>query len=422
MVAYNKSTLDNGIRIVTESQKESRTVSIGIWVLTGSRDETLEDAGISHFLEHLVFKGTKKRTAFQIAKSLEELGGDLNAFTTREYTCYHATVLKDHWQIAMDVLCDLVAGMKLKRTDFELERSVILQEIAMGEDQHDEVIYDIYMEKSLGRNPVGRPIAGSVASIARMKQKQILEYYKSRYTGSNLIISAAGNIDHKQLTKMAEKLLGRKTRSKDIVPRKKPTHRPARVVVDKPTEQLHVLFGMPCSSFTDKDRFEAFIVNALLGGGMTSRLYQSVREKRGLVYTVYSSLNTFDDFGFMNIYAASEPKNMKRVVLNILTELRALKQRGISASQLKLFKTQVTGSLLLGADDVDNRMQSIAVNEMVFGQYKPIELIIEEINKVTVGSVNKYIRERLDIGNMAAVLLGANAESFREWFMDLEFK
>ena len=421
MVSYNKSTLANGIRIVTESQKESRTVSMGIWVLTGSRDETPEDAGISHFLEHLVFKGTKKRTAFQIAKSLEELGGDLNAFTTREYTCYHATVLKDHWEIALDVLCDLVSGMKLKKSDFELERSVILQEIAMGEDQHDEVIYDVYMDQSLGRNPVGRPIAGSVESISKMKQKQVLEYYKKQYTGSNLIVSAAGNIDHKLIVKMSERLLGRKAKTKKIVPRKKPTHRPSRDVIEKPTEQLHLLFGMPCSSFTDKDRFEAFIVNALLGGGMTSKLYQSVREKRGLVYTVYSSLNTFDDFGFMNIYAACEPKNMKRVVKNILSELRALKKRGISEGQLKLFKTQVTGSLLLGADDVENRMQSIAVNEMVFQQYKPIELIIEEINRVTVASVNKYIRERINMSNMAAVLLGGNAEEFRDWFMKLKF-
>ena len=406
---------------MTESQKESRTVSMGIWVLPSCRDETPEDAGISHFLEHLVFKGTKKRTAFQIAKSLEELGGDLNAFTTREYTCYHATVLKDHWEIALDVLCDLVSGMKLKKSDFELERSVILQEIAMGEDQHDEVIYDVYMDQSLGKNPVGRPIAGSVESISKMKQKQVLEYYKKQYTGSNLIVSAAGNIDHKLIVKMSERLLGRKAKTKKIVPRKKPTHRPSRDVIEKPTEQLHLLFGMPCSSFTDKDRFEAFIVNALLGGGMTSKLYQSVREKRGLVYTVYSSLNTFDDFGFMNIYAACEPKNMKRVVKNILSELRALKKRGISEGQLKLFKTQVTGSLLLGADDVENRMQSIAVNEMVFQQYKPIELIIEEINRVTVASVNKYIRERINMSNMAAVLLGGNAEEFRDWFMKLKF-
>ena len=405
---------------MTESQKESRTVCMGIWVLTGSRDETPEHAGISHFLEHLVFKGTKKRTAFQIAKSLEELGGDLNAFTTREYTCYHATVLKDHWEIALDVLCDLVSGMKLKKSDFELERSVILQEIAMGEDQHDEVIYDVYMDQSLGRNPVGRPIAGSVESISKMKQKQVLEYYKKQYTGSNLIVSAAGNIDHKLIVKMSERLLGRKAKTKKIVPRKKPTHRPSRDVIEKPTEQLHLLFGMPCSSFTDKDRFEAFIVNALLGGGMTSKLYQSVREKRGLVYTVYSSLNTFDDFGFMNIYAACEPKNMKRVVKNILSELRALKKRGISEGQLKLFKTQVTGSLLLGADDVENRMQSIAVNEMVFQQYKPIELIIEEINRVTVASVNKYIRERINMSNMAGVLLGCNAEEFRYGFMELK--
>ncbi len=421
MVRFKKTTLKNGIRVVSEVHPQSRAVSMGIWVTTGTRDEAKGDEGISHFLEHLVFKATKNRSAYQIAKSLEQLGGELNAFTTREYTCYHAFVLRDHWLKGLDVLSDLVSNMALNREDFQLEKSVIQQEISMTDDNLEEVVYDEYFSRCFPKHPLGRPILGNNESIAAMTQKQINKYYQERYSGNHLIISASGNIDHSELVEAVEKLLGQKAKRKLQFPRTKPNHRPFRTVVEKKSEQLHLLLGMPCSSFKDKQRFEAFIVNAMLGGGMTSKLYQSVREKKGLVYTIYSALNTFEDFGVINVYASCEKDNMKAVVKTVAAELRRLVKNGISQGDLDLFKTQVTGGLLLGADDVDNRMQSIAVNEMVFGKYKPVDEIIEEINQVTVKSVRQYLNKYFDFNNMGAVLMGGGAEELKEWFLEFKF-
>lgn len=421
MVRFKKTELSNGVRVVSEMHSESLAASIGIWVGTGTRDEAKGEEGISHFLEHLVFKGTKTRSAYQIAKALEQLGGDLNAFTTREYTCYHALVLKDHWKIAMEVLSDLVNNMELKRSDFQLEKSVILQEIAMGDDQLEELVYDIYLENCLPKHPLGRPILGTEASVSAMTQKQIMNYYREKYSGKNLIIAAAGNVDHEELVKSVEQFLGNKPKKKLKINRTKPKHRPFKVVVEKPSEQLHLLLGIPCASFKDKNRFEAFVVNALLGGGMTSKLYQSVREKKGLVYTVYSALNTFDDFGILNVYASCEKDKMKAVMKTISSELRKLAKKGLSQAELEMFKTQVKGGLLLGSDDIENRMQSIGVNEMVFGKYKPVTDIISELDAVTVKSVNQYLDKTFDLQNLGAVLVGGGAEEMKEYFEEFEF-
>lgn len=418
---FKKTTLANGIRVVSEMQPESRAAALGIWVLSGTRDESAGEAGISHFLEHMVFKGTKTRSAFQIAKSLEELGGELNAYTTREYTCYHALVLKDHWHVALDVLADLVTNMQIKKSDFELERSVILQEIAMGDDNQEDVIYDFYFDRAFGKHPLGRPILGNQGSIGKMTLKQVRDRYEQHYSGPNLIISAAGDLEHQDLVNAVEKALRRKKKTRFSVQRVKPRHFPVREVIEKPGEQLHLLMGLPVTSFQDKYRFESFIVNALLGGGMTSKLYQKVRERKGLVYSIYSSLNTFVDFGMINVYAACEPKNMKSVVKNIQSEVRALKERGIRPSDIELFKTQVKGSLLLGSDDVENRMSSIAVNEMVFGEYRPVERVIEEIEAVSAKSIKEFMREYYDLDKWGVVLLGAEAEAHRDLIENLTF-
>ena len=214
MTQFKKTTLPNGIRVVSELHPSSRAVSLGVWVLTGTRDETPDVAGVSHFLEHLVFKGTKTRTAYQIVKSLEALGGELNAFTSRENTCYHALVLKDHWPVALDVLSDLVSHMQINRKDFNLEKGVILQEIAMGEENHEEMIFDIFADKVYGKNSLGRPILGTVKSIAEMTQTQVNDYYRKHYTGKNMIVSAAGNIDHQDLVEMVQRQLGHKKKLK----------------------------------------------------------------------------------------------------------------------------------------------------------------------------------------------------------------
>ncbi len=421
MIQFKKTELKNGIRVVSEFHSHSRAVTIGLWVLSGTRDENSKQAGISHFVEHLVFKGTKTKSAYQIAKSLEALGGELNAFTTREYTCYHATVLKEHWEKALEVLADLVSNMSITNEEFTLEKSVIQQEITMTEDNPEEIIYDHYFERCFRGNPLGLPILGTTQSIQKMTQKEIFSYYKERYSGNNLIISASGCIDHQNVVEGSQKYLKQKTKRRLSFKRKKAIHKSFRFVAEKPIEQLHLLMGIPVSSFKDKYRFEAFIVNTLLGGGMTSKLYQSIREKKGLVYTLYSSLNTFVDCGLINIYAACEPKNMPSVLKNVSVELRRIRKNGISESELNLFRTQVEGSLLLGADDIENRMHSIAVNEMVFSKYKPVEDIIEEMNQVTAKSVNEFIDRYIKSDDMGVILLGGGAKKLEKLVKDYKF-
>ncbi|HEX7675963.1 MAG TPA: pitrilysin family protein [Bdellovibrio sp.] len=419
-IKFKKSELSNGIRVMSEFHPGSRAVSIGMWVLTGTRDEIPEIAGMSHLLEHLVFKGTKTRSAYQIAKSLEALGGDLNAYTTREYTCYHALVLKDHWEKALDVLSDLVSNMQLTEKEFGLEKGVILQEIAMSEDNHEDVIYDIFYDQVYGSHPLGRPILGTPKSIALMKQSQVMSYYKKNYTGSNIIISAAGCLHHEDFMAGVQKHLGKKQQCKLSDTRKKPRWLKRRHVVEKQAEQVHMLLGLPTASFKDKYRFEAVILNTLLGGGMTSKLYQSVREKKGLVYSIFSSLNTNIDSGMLNIYAGTEAKNVRKVGDLISKEFAKLRKNGVSKNDVEMFKTQVKGSILLGSDDIENRMTSLAVNEMVFGAYRSVESVIEEINEVTVDSVNHYLCNEIDLGQASGVLLGPGVNDVKDWWGDLE--
>nr|BFD67383.1 pitrilysin family protein [Bdellovibrio sp. HAGR004] len=417
---FKKSELSNGIRVVSELHPGSRAVSMGIWVLTGTRDETPEVAGISHLLEHLVFKGTKNRSAYQIAKSLEALGGELNAYTTREYTCYHALVLKDHWEKALDVLADLVSNMKLVQKEFDLEKGVILQEIAMSEDSHEDMVYDVFYEQVYGKHPLGRPILGTPVSVARMKQTQVMDYYRRNYTGKNIIISASGCISHDELMAGIQKRLGSKKKSELKVTRRVPRWLTRRHVVEKQAEQVHMLLGFPTASFQDKHRFEAVVTNTLLGGGMTSKLYQSVREKRGLVYSIHSSLNTNIDSGMLTIYAGTEAKNARKVGDLISKEFAKIRKQGVTKADVEMCKTQVIGSILLGSDDIENRMTSLAVNEMVFGKYRAVESVIEEIKAVTVDTVNHYIRHELDLDKASGVLLGPEVKSLETWWNDLK--
>lgn len=421
MIPFHKSELDNGIRVLSEQHLDSRAVSIGIWVLTGTRDEAADEGGISHLLEHLVFKGTKTRSAYQIAKSLEALGGDLNAYTTREYTCYHALVLKDHWEKALDVLCDLVSNMQISAKDYKLEKGVILQEIAMTDDTPEELIYDILFEKSYAGNPLSTPILGTVKSVASMSQKKVTDYYKSRYTGRNIIVTAAGNLDHQIFFNAVEKKLAKKPKAKFAAKRERPRWKPARVVSEKSSEQTHMLMGLPTASFKDSQRFEAYIVNTLLGGGMTSKLYQSVREKKGLVYSIHSMLNTYVDSGSMLIYAGTDLKSVRKVSEIVSRELKKLKKSGISAADVELFKTQVVGAILLGSDDIESRMSSIAVNEMVFGEYRSVDSVVQQIQKVTRASVNDFIHDKFDTDKISGVLMGAGVDELGKWWKDFSF-
>lgn len=418
---YKKSVLKNGIRVVSEFHPESRAVAMGIWVDIGTRDEPVDQVGISHLLEHMVFKGTKNRTGYHIARSLEALGGDLNAFTSRENTCYHALVLKDHWCEALEVLSDLVSNMKFSKKDFNLEKGVILQEIAMAEEAPEEFVFDHFFEYCFGKHPLGRSILGSLNTVTHMKMGEVYAHYKKEYQGSNIIVSAAGNIDHEELVQKSAQFLALKRKRKPTKRDDKPRWNAHRWIKEKETEQVHFLVGMPFPSFQAPDRFAGVILNTVLGGGMTSRLYQSIRERRGLAYSIYSMMSSFVDTGVMNIYAGIDLDKVEELTELVTHELRKLRKQGLRKSEIENYKTQVVGSLLLGADDVDNRMNSIAINEFIFEKYKSPEDVVKEVQEVTADDLHEFIDKWLRPEKMAGVLMGPGLSQKEDWWKNWEF-
>ena len=416
MVKTKKTEMKNGIRVVSETHPGSRAVSLGIWLLNGSRDESPEMQGASHFLEHLVFKGTKKRTAYQIAKSLECLGGDLNAYTTKEYTVFHALVLQEHWEIALDVLCDLVQNMQVASKDFRNEKQVILQEIAMTDDNNEDQVFEKYFDLIYPKHSLGRPIAGTEGSVRQISQKQINQFYEHFYAGNRLIVSCAGNVDHSDLISGVQKRLSRKKKNRKSFDRKQPRFNVDRRLIERPGEQQHLILGFEGPSYKSRTKYHAYILNALIGGGMTSKLFQSIREKKGLAYSVYSMLTHFSDTGLFSIYAGADVDQMQKVVRLIHTELAKVRRNGLTQRELDMYRTQVVGSMLLGADDLENRMSSIALNELIYGRFRSVEEVVSELQNVDLKSMNQYVDEVLDPSLFSGLILGKEA-SKQSWFL-----
>ena len=415
---FRKTTLENGVRVLTEHHPYTRATCAGIYACLGTRDEPEDLEGAAHFLEHIVFKGTKKRSAYDIAKELEAVGGELNAFTSRETTCYHATSLKEDLSMSLDVLLDIVSQAQFSKEDVEKEREVILQEIDMSMDLLEDYIFDLYFEWAYKGHNLGRNILGTEKSLEGISRKKLMDFYKNRYAGENLIVSVAGDVDHDQVVEQVQKVLKGKLKSNLKNKRRKPQQRSFREIIKKSSEQVHLLVGLPSSSFREKHRFEAYIVNSLLGGGMTSRLYQKVREKRGLAYSVYSYLHSFTDSGLLMIYAGTSEKNLKKVTDIVYKEMKSLKEKGVSKSQLKQFKKQVEGGILLGADDIENRMNSIAVNEMVFGKYRSVDSVVAEIEEISLDSIREYLDKYFDFNKIGALVIGDVDESKTKELLD----
>ncbi len=413
---YRKTVLNNGIRIVTEQRPHARGVVVGIWVMVGTRDETPDIAGVSHFVEHLVFKRTENRTAFEIARDMEAVGGELNAFTSREYTCFYTHSLKEHLGLSIDVLSDLVCRARFDKTDFEKEKQVVLQEIHMCEDNLEDLIFDEYFENVYGSHPLGRPILGTPKSIANIKIGDVQKFYEKHYSSSEIVVTVVGGVDHESVLKFVkEKLVPKRNRrpkkllllsDKPSIKKNPPKTHAFLKHIPKPSEQVHILMGLPAAHFRDELRFEAYIVNALLGGGMTSRLYQKIREEKGLVYTIYSQMNSFCDVGSIMIYSGTEPKHVTEVLKLTLKEMKRVADKGIQKKDLELFKTQVLGQILLGADDIESRMNSLGVNEMVFGRYRSVEEVLAEINQVSMKSIAQYMDRFFDLKKMSLMLMG----------------
>ena len=396
--------LGNGLRVITEAVPAMRSVSFGVWVGVGSRDERPELGGVSHFLEHLLFKGTHKRSALDISASIEAVGGETNAFTTKEYTCYYARVLDTDAALAIDVLCDLVADSVLGSEDVETERGVILEEIAMHDDEPGDEVHDLFAEALYGAaTPLGSLISGTCDTVTPMTREQIRDFYRDRYTAANMVVSAAGNLDHDSIVDLVTDAFARAglgDAPTAPVPHRAPL--PAMPVRDqtvlvrqKDTEQAHVVLGCPGYGRLDPRRFALGVLNNCLGGGMSSRLFQEVREKRGLAYSVYSYTNQYADTGVFAVYAGCAPGRVDEVLALVKQELVAVAADGLTDAEVVRGKGMMKGSLVLGLEDTGSRMTRLGKGELLYDELLSVDELLARVDAVTPEAVRQVAAELL---------------------------
>lgn len=391
---YKKSVLSNGIRVVSETIPYVKSVTMGIWIATGSRFEEESNHGISHFIEHLMFKGTNKRTAKDIAETVDAVGGQLNAFTAKECTCYYLKVLDSHAELAMDILSDMLLSSKFALEDIERESQVVLEEVHMYEDSPDELVHDIHLDAVWPVHPLGRNILGTTDSIESFNRDLVMKYYRDFYTPDNIVIAAAGNLPHEELVELAERYFSGHKGQRRLLNITSPSFTPARTVISKDTEQVHLCLGTLSVPQDNPQIYPVHILNNILGGGISSRLFQSIREERGLAYSIYSYQNNYKDAGLLTVYAGTRPGNMNQVLDLIMENLRDFKGKGITEQELIKSKEQIKGSLLLGLESSSSRMSRIGKMEVTLGKFIPLDEVVNKIDKVTLADVNQMI-ERL---------------------------
>ena len=409
----HRATLPNGIRIVTESMPYVRSVSVGIWIGTGSREESPDDTGISHFIEHMVFKGTKNRSAEQIARSVDSIGGGLDAFTSKELVSYNVKVLDEHLPEAFDVVADLVRNPLFQKADIEKEKGVILEELKMEVDNPEYLIHEIFSSNFWKGHALGRPILGTKRTIRAFDRDKVERYYRQFYTPSNILITAAGSLDHRRLVRLADKYFGdlkpRRTTQLEQTPH---PHAPLVFRDKNSLEQVHVYLGVPSIPMPHEQRFACYILNAVLGGGMSSRLFQNIREKQGLAYTVYSELTMYRDAGCMLIYAGTSLRSAGKVVESIVRELRELVDKKVTPEELRRAKDHLKGSFVLGLESTSSRMGNLARQELYFKKFFSLDEMLDSIEHVTAGEVQTLAQQFFDPKTMAVAMLG-RLEGFR---------
>lgn len=403
---FEKTILPNGIRVLTERRESTQCAVVGFWLETGSRDEPVKLQGVSHLIEHLVFKGTKSFSALDISYKLEAVGGEINAFTAKEHVCFHTTTLKEDLELCVQVLSELMSSALFEKKAVDKEKKVVLQEILMAKDDIEDSVFDNYFATAFPKNSLGTNILGTSKSVSAIKRDQVVEWYKGMYVPNNLIVSVTGNIEHKKVVDLVDKYLGRQKKKAITTERTAPKIKALREFDKRESEQVHAIVTLPTISYGSERRFEAFIVNSCLGGGMTSKLYQNIRENRGWVYSIFSMLNTYTDFGLQMIYAATEPALYQKVVEEILKDVRKMKKEKLTAADLDFFRKQVRGQLLMAGEDVESRMHSLAINEMVYGEYRPIQSVIDEMKRIKLDGVNDYIDTYFKEDLMGIYLLG----------------
>ncbi len=401
-MSVKRSVHSSGLRIVTEEVPSVRSAAVGIWVNVGSRDEAPATAGASHFLEHLLFKGTTSRTALEISSSIESVGGEMNAFTSKEYTCFYARVIDTDLPIAIEVVSDLITSSIVTALDVDAERKVVLEEIAMRDDDPSDLVHDLFSDTYYGDTPIGRPILGTIDSINGMSRNTVFNYYKKKYLPQDLVVAVAGNIKHKRVVAMVEEALSRDN-FLDVLAA--PVVRPNIPVKNskqqsvglmyKKSEQAHMFYGMEGVARADDRRFSMGVLSAALGGGMSSRLFQEIREKRGLAYSVYAYAQQFAGSGVLGFYAGCNPTKAIEVVEIIRSVLSDVADNGMTHEEIERAKGAVRGSLVLSQEDTGSRMSRIGKNEIVYGQVMDFDDILKAISRVSAEDIREIASEFL---------------------------
>ncbi|WP_328521716.1 M16 family metallopeptidase [Kribbella sp. NBC_00359] len=407
-----RTVLPSGLRVVSQSVPGFRSVTFGVWVGVGSRDEPDHLAGATHFLEHLLFKGTERRDALEISAAIDAVGGEMNAFTGKEYTCYYARVLDSDLPLAVDVICDMITSATLTAADVESERDVIDEEIAMHADETSDHIHDLFAEQLWGMSPLGRSITGSPESVAGLTREQVVGWYRRRYRPSNIVVSVAGNVDHADVVRLVRKAFERHwvTTGAEPAPVRLPAAKPVPTyggvrVHHRDVEQAHLVLGMPGLVRNDERRYVAGVLHGIVGGGMSSRLFQEVREKRGLAYSVFTFGSAYADSGMVGVYAGCLPKKAGEVLDVIRAELEVIANGNITPDELLRGKGQMRGSVVMGLEDAGAKMTRIAKAELVYGELPTVDDILHRIDAVTLDDVSQLAAE-LYAGTPALTVMG----------------
>ncbi|MDP1808586.1 MAG: pitrilysin family protein [Actinomycetota bacterium] len=400
MTFYQKTTLDNGAIIVTERVPAVRSVTVGFWVGIGSRDEVGDENGMSHFIEHLLFKGTKSRSAKDISETFDTLGAELNAFTTKEFTCYYTRLLDDHLPIGVEVMTDMLQNSSFKEEHIDFERQVVLEEIAMYEDTPDELIHDLFTSALWKDHPLGRQVLGTGGTVRAFDRSKTSGFFENHYTPGNTVIAAAGNLDHDSFVALIKKFYNPtvSTRSENV--ETEPVVRSSLRVVKKKTEQVHLCYGTEALNSRHPDRFALSVLENILGGGMSSRLFQRIREERGLAYSVYSYHSLYKDSGNLAVYVGTRPANVNEVLSIIESEMEKIKREGVVDEELARAREHLKGQLVLGLESTRNRMTRLGRSELTHGEILSVDELVDRVNEVNKEQIKElanrlFMKERM---------------------------
>ncbi|MFZ0734791.1 MAG: pitrilysin family protein [Candidatus Sulfotelmatobacter sp.] len=402
-----RQKLPNGLTVITEQMQHIRSASIGIWLQTGSRDEDPEWNGISHFIEHMVFKGTKHRSAEEIAREVDSIGGNMDAFTAKECICFNVKVLDEHVPTALDILSDLVLNPVFDSGDITRERGVIIEEIKMDEDNPDYLVHEIFTQNFWKDHPLGKPILGTKETVKRFERQPIVDAYSYRFAPGNIIVSAAGNLDHDRFVELVTRHFEQMKPMNNGFHSSKPKI-VSRIILrnKKALEQVQLCIGVPAYPIAHEKRHAGYILNTLLGGGMSSRLFQNIRERQGLAYSIYSDLNPYRDTGCLAVYAGTSLASAAKVVQSVVSEFRKLKTDPVSDEELRRAKAQLKGSLMLSLESSTSRMSNLARQEMYFDHFYSLDELIEKIESVTAEDLTGLANEFFKTESVAVTALG----------------